>query len=105
MTNQEIAQEAVRRTREERSMANYPAIFEGFMSKGIDESDIIPRENVLTFGAWRALGRCVEKGQHGVRVLTWIPITKKGTGVDGKDKAFMRPKNTTVFHISQTKEL
>lgn len=38
------------------SLGNYPAIFGGFMAKGIPEAEIKPRENVFTYQAWRALG-------------------------------------------------
>ena len=77
------------------SMLNYPAIYEGFEAKGI--SDIQPRVNVFTYHAWRAKGRQVRKGVHGVKVVTWITSTDKDTG---KEKKY--PKKTTVFHISQT---
>jgi hypothetical protein len=56
---------------------NYSAIFQGFMAKGIAETDIKPRENVFTFHAWKALGRSVKRGEHGVKVVTFIaPIGK-----------------------------
>ena len=47
------------------------------MAKGIPEADIKPRENVFTFDAWRALGRSVKRGEHGVRVVTFIEGTTK----------------------------
>ena len=77
------------------STSNYPAIYAGFEDKGI--SDIQPRVNVFTYHAWRAKGRQVRKGEHGVKVVTWITSTDKDTG---KEKKY--PKKTTVFHISQT---
>jgi antirestriction protein ArdC len=56
---------------------------------------------VLTFQAWKALGRVVRRGEHGVKVVTFIPTTDKATGeVTGK-----RPWSSTVFHISQTDQL
>lgn len=97
----EISAEALSRAESGQSMANYPAIYQGFAEKGIAESEIEPRVNVFTFDAWIAKGRCVKKGEHGVRVTTWIPIEDKETGeIVGK-----RPKTAVVFHISQTKEL
>ena len=48
------------------SVMNYAAIYEGFLAKGIPESEIKPRENVFTFWAWKAVGRRVKKGEHGV---------------------------------------
>lgn len=89
-------QTALNRAVSNMSMANYPVIFEGLMEKGISADDIIPRENVFTFPAWKALGRIVKKGEHGVKVVTFISNEKTG-------KTF--PRTTTVFHISQTEEL
>ncbi|EMP3151351.1 DUF3560 domain-containing protein [Salmonella enterica] len=85
-------------------MANYQAIFEGFAAMGIDPDDVKPRENVFTFNAWKALGRVVKKGQHGVRIVTVIPCTKKDEQT-GEEVAVKKPKTTTVFHISQTEPL
>jgi antirestriction protein ArdC len=82
---------------------NYAGIFEGFMAKGIPESAIIPRENVFTYNAWLALGRQVRKGEHGVKVVTFIACKdKKQEEKDGKPHPYRRPWSTTVFHISQT---
>ena len=61
----ETQQEALGRARTGESFSNYPAIFTGFMDKGIPEAEIIPRENVFTFHAWKALGRVVKKGGLG----------------------------------------
>jgi len=84
-------------------MINYPAIFTELEAKGIPFDDIRPRENVLTFEAWKALGRHVRKGQHGVRVVTWIPISEvKDASGEVVRKAGRRPKTAVVFHISQT---
>ena len=84
-------------------MSNYPAIFHGFIAKGIPESDIKPRENVFTFEAWKALGRYVRKGEHGVKVVTFIESKSKEVDQDtGEAKAIRRLWTTTVFHISQT---
>jgi hypothetical protein len=68
MTKDEMQIEALDRARTSQALTNYPAIFEGFMAKGIAEADIKPRENVFTFHAWKALGRSVKRGAHGVRV-------------------------------------
>ena len=52
--------------------SNYAIIMREFMARGIASADINPRENVLTFNAWKALGRHVRKGEHGVR-LSFYP--------------------------------
>src|SRR5260370_1442669 len=42
----QMEQEALGRAVGNQSTMNYGAIFQGFMEKGIPESDILPRENV-----------------------------------------------------------
>ena len=105
---EQIQQEALSRAASGIVLSNYPAIFEGFIAKGIAESEIKPRENVFTFNAWKALGRYVRKGEHGVKVCTYAPVERKeidpATGaeriVEGK-----RPWMATVFHVSQTEPM
>ncbi len=103
----ERAEEALSRARDSNAWGNYPAVYAGLMAKGIDADDIDPRENVLTFAAWPALGRHVRKGEHGVKILTWIKgdseeTTNPETGAVEVTAAPSYPKTTTVFHISQT---
>jgi antirestriction protein ArdC len=71
------------------------------MAKGIPQSEIRPRENVFTYQAWRALGRQVRRGEHGVKVVTFIEAAKENKET-GERESFRRPRTTTVFHISQT---
>ncbi len=115
-----IAHEALGRALNNTSLANYPAIIEGFAKMGIPESEIRPRENVFTFHAWLAQGRSVRKGQHGVKVCSRIPC-QPGADAAAADQAEAeraeyageppatrtgagrsRPVFTTVFHVSQT---
>jgi N-terminal domain of anti-restriction factor ArdC len=110
---EQIQQEALSRAVGGQALTNWPAIIHGFMAKGIPESDIRPRENVFTYHAWRALGRQVRRGEHGVKVVTFV--TTKGkedtdgvetNDLDGTDKpkrgGYRRPWTATVFHVSQT---
>jgi hypothetical protein len=97
----ELRAEALTRAIAGQSFANYPAIIEGFIAKGIPATDILPRENVFTFNAWKAKGRQVRKGEHGVRVATMVEMTK---GEGDETESFRRPWVTTVFHVSQTEE-
>ena len=89
-------------------MSNWPAIIRGFLATGIPESEIRPRENCFTYHAWRALGRQVRRGEHGVKVSTWVPMDKKtgetdpDTGEAKKVKLGRRAWTATVFHVSQT---
>jgi hypothetical protein len=105
MTAQEIQQEALSRAVGGITASNYPAIYHGFGAKGIPETEIRPRENVFTFHAWKALGRHIKHGEHGVRVATVRTVTKKVTDKEtGEEKteSFSMPWSATVFHISQT---
>src|SRR5580704_18628496 len=96
-------QEALTRAVSGQSLTNFPAIFQGFAAKGIPEAEIKPRENVFTFKAWKALGRVVRRGEHGVKVVTFIDCKSKEIDRDtGERKVTRRPWTTTVFHISQT---
>jgi N-terminal domain of anti-restriction factor ArdC len=105
MTILEIQGEALDRARNGQSVANYAAIFEGFAAKGIPADQISPRENVLTFHAWKALGRSVKKGEHGVKVATFVAMSKEvrdpATG-ETTQQGFKAARTTTVFHVSQT---
>jgi antirestriction protein ArdC len=70
---------------------------------------------VFTYHAWRALGRQVRRGEHGVKVVTFIatgPAAGDGAGDSatdagggagaGKRRGGRRPWTATVFHVSQT---
>jgi hypothetical protein len=98
--------ESLKRAVSGQSLSNFPAIFQGFAAKGIPESEVKPRENVFTFEAWKALGRVVRKGEHGVKVVTFIESKSKEIDQDsGEPRIVRRPWTTTVFHISQTEPL
>ena len=103
MTTAEMRQEALTRAASGSALTNYPAIFAGFEAMGIPEAEILPRVNVLTFEAWRALGRHVRKGEHGVKVVTWVPLADKVDAETGEvTPRGKRPKVAVVFHVSQT---
>jgi hypothetical protein len=86
------------------SVANYAAIFAGFAALGIEADEIRPRENVFTFNAWKALGRVVRKGEHGVAIVTVVPCAKRDRST-GELVPVRKVKRTTVFHASQTEAL
>ena len=72
MINQEKAQAALIRAKSGNSLINYSKVISGFIAKGVNAAEIMPRENVLTYAAWPALGRQVKRGEHGVKVITWV---------------------------------
>lgn len=104
-TREQIAGEALHNAITNESTMNYETIIEGFMEMGIPAEEITPRENVFTFNAWKALGRVVKKGEHGVQVLTFIQCEKKPEKEGDDPIRYKRQKTTTVFHISQTVRL
>src|ERR1700723_3615694 len=78
--------ESLKRAVTGQSLTNFPAIFQGFAAKGIAENEIKPRENVFTFDAWKALGRVVRRGEHGVRVGRMTESKSKETVQDTADR-------------------
>ena len=114
ITRETLQAEALSRAMHGQSTSNLDEIFKGFKAMGIAEVDILPRQNIFTFWAWKALGRQVRKGEHGVRVTTWIesrqqlrsdPQDQRTNAAEVTAEAstrarFARP--VTVFHISQT---
>jgi antirestriction protein ArdC len=111
LQREQIQQEALTRAVSGQGLTNWPAILAGFTAMGITENEIKPRENIFTYHAWRALGRQVRRGEHGVKVVTFVATKGKedtdGAATnDGTDKpkrgGFRRPWTATVFHVSQT---
>src|SRR5207237_6118641 len=104
-SREQIQHEALSRAASGQSLANWPAILAGFTAKGIPESEVRPRENVFTYHAWRALGRQVRRGEHGVKVTTFVPMTKKtgeqdpDTGEEKKTPIGKRAWTAVVFHV------
>lgn len=96
--------EALRRARGCRSVSNMVAVVSECEARGYAPA-AVPGENVLTFGAWRALGRSVRKGERGIRVSTWVPIRKRDAATGEEVEVGKRPKVAFVFHVSQTVEL
>lgn len=100
-------QEALDRARGSQALTNLPTVYAAFMERGIAEADIKPRDNVLTYHAWQALGRQVKRGEHGVAVLTWIQTDGEHDPNTGEE--IKRPgrfaRTAYVFHISQTEQI
>ena len=107
LTREAIQQEALTRAATGQSLTNWPAILAGFTAKGIPESEILPRVNIFTYHAWRALGRQVRRGEHGVKVVTFVSTRGKEdkngiatNDVDGTDKpkrgSYRRPWSATA---------
>ena len=95
--------EAYGRAVQGQTLGNYPAIVNGFMARGLAPDDIRPRENVFTYSAWKHQGRQVRKGEKGVAITTFIPVSeKKDAGGKVTRKGGTRPRTAYVFHVSQT---
>ena len=95
---------ALANARERTTDCNHEKIMCCFQEKGIPASEIIPRENVLTFGAWRALGRVVCRGENGVKIATRARAGRVDLST-GEIIGYTAPGVATVFHISQTREI
>jgi hypothetical protein len=100
-----VAQEALQRARSFEPNANDTIVLMEFVGRGIPFDEIRPRENVFTFHAWKALGRSVKKGEHGVHLTTWIPVASQDRDGEEQPRVFTRPKTAVVFHISQTEPI
>lgn len=104
----ETPQEALSRIQSRGFGKNDALVIMAFSDAGVPPEQIDPRHNVLTFHAWKALGRRVAKGATSVRVTTWIAVKGKrdesSDESDGEKKGGggMRPKTAFLFHESQT---
>ena len=94
--------------------SNDMVVFLSLHAKGIPYGDIEtfgPQQNVRTFKAWRALGRTVRRGEHGVHLTVWQPLDTKPESelTESDEKTLKRRRcrmaNAVVFHVSQTDEL
>ena len=92
--------EALDRARQGFSPANDAIVVGAFADRGI--ADVQPRENVLTYKAWRAAGRQVRRGQKGVRITTYAPVTEPDPQTGADRVVGRRPVSAVVFHVSQT---
>jgi hypothetical protein len=99
------AQEALDRIQQNPSESNYAAVIAGFAERGIPDEDIHPKENVFTFNAWKAKGRRVKKGEHAIKILTWVPVNSKKSDGDEVKITKLRPSRCALFHISQTQAI
>jgi antirestriction protein ArdC len=85
------------------SAYNEAFVVTAFVERGIAEADIKPRENVLTFDAWRALGRHVRKGEKSVRVRCFYNTEPKVDQASGDElPGERRMTQAYLFHVSQT---
>jgi hypothetical protein len=85
-------------------LALYTALFDGYSERN---AQLIAMQrpdatDVDGFGAWLDRGRCVRKGEKGIRILAPVPY-QTGEGQDVEDH--LRYRVATVFDISQTDEV
>lgn len=57
----------------------------------------------FTYRRWQAQGYQVQKGEHGVKLQTWVHYTT--TDSKGNEIERVRPKTTTVFCRCQVKAI
>ncbi len=103
---EQMQREALRRAAFGNSVHNEATAIAEFVARGIPESEVMPRVNVFTFNAWKAAGRYVRKGEHGVKLVTWFPKSdSNGQPILKDGKPIMMRTTATVFHISQTEKI
>jgi hypothetical protein len=104
----ETPQEALARIHSMGFGKNDAVAIMAFAECGIDPEEIEPRQNVLTFNAWKGAGRRVAKGAMSVKVTVWVPKSgkdgdeKPAKEGEKKKRGGMYPKTTCLFHVSQT---
>ena len=103
-----MQREALARCRNCRE-SNQELVIRSFVQRGIPAADILPGENVLTFNAWRALGRSVKRGEHGVKIPVIFDAEREArpgetAAADGKVHSKVKTC-AVVFHVSQTVEI
>ena len=99
-----MRQEALDRARNCHSLGNMATVVREFSARGIPVAEINPGENCLTYPAWQALGRQVRRGEKGVKVTTYVQMTKAGTTEGEEEQTYSRPWTAAVFHVTQTDE-
>lgn len=96
----ERASEALARASNPQSIINIQTVLAAAAERGIHDAE--PGVNVLTFEAWKGLGRYVRKGEKALaKLVTWVPIRDKETG----EQTGKFPKTVAVFHINQTETM
>ena len=59
----------------------------------------------FTFRRWKAQGFQVQKGEHGIKLTTYIPVHKTDPKTGEKVPNGVRPKTTSVFCSCQVKPI
>ena len=90
------------RTFDGHSTANETIVLMELAAKGCTSCE--PYKDIFTYRRWQAQGFQVQKGEHGIKLTTYIPIHK--TDDDGKQvQTGRRPRTTTVFCACQVKPI
>jgi len=81
--------------------ANAEALLVTAESKGCQ---CMPYQDWFTYQRWLAQGFQVQRGEHGVKLTSWVEIIKKGT--DGNEIVTgRRPKSYTAFCRCQVQRI
>ena len=99
MTTLMTAEQAT--TFERLSQANMMILTAIAHSKGCN---CAPYTDWFTYNRWLAQGFQVKKGEHGTKITTWIPMTKKDPETGENQDIGVKPRTTTVFCRHQVKE-
>ena len=91
------------------SVANAAAVAASIAARGCQ---CRPYEDVFTFARWRAQGRVVRRGEHGLRLVTYVTVLERvdqngetADGANDQPRGYRMPRPTFVFCRCQTDEL
>jgi len=59
----------------------------------------------FTYNRWQAQGFQVQKGEHGIKLTTYVPITKTDKETGERVVVGKRPRTTSVFCRCQVKKI
>ncbi len=96
MTQAMTAQEAI--TFSSKSLASELILAQAASDRGCD---CIAYHDWFTYRRWRAQGQQVQKGEHGIKLTTYVPIYRDEDGQ--QVQVGTRPRTTTVFCRCQVK--
>jgi antirestriction protein ArdC len=99
---EQMQRAALERARNPRLGPNIARVLAECAERGFVDPPPVPGRTVLTFTAWRALGRTVRRGERGIRIPVVIPTPNDPeTGEPGRRIIH----TAAVFHVSQTDPL
>lgn len=80
-----------------KEFSTYSARNAAIVAMAFEQCGCSAYEDVFTFARWKAQGYQVRKGEHGVKISTYAPITRKDPETGADAVVGTRPWTSTVF--------